>query len=190
VPPVSLDEAKRHLRVVVPDENGILPEHEDDPLIATLISAAASALDAPDGWLGRSLVEQTLELVLDRFPGNEVLLPFGPVQEVVTVKYDDGDGEEQTVLADDYEVDTTKEEGGWLLPVESWPSTFDAVNAVRVRYVTGYPLASGDVPTTPAPIKVAILEGVRALYDGLSGPELEASERVQKAMLATYRVFR
>lgn len=51
-PIVSLVEAKRHLRV----------EHNsDDAYIESLIAVATAWLDAPDGWLGRALGEQTLE---------------------------------------------------------------------------------------------------------------------------------
>lgn len=51
-PIVSLDEAKRHLRV----------EHDsDDVYIDGLIAVATAWLDAPDGWLGRALGEQTIE---------------------------------------------------------------------------------------------------------------------------------
>ncbi|APX83811.1 hypothetical protein BV511_03145 [Methylorubrum extorquens] len=49
---VSLDEAKRHLRV----------EHAgDDAYIESLVAVATGWLDGPDGWLGRALGEQVLE---------------------------------------------------------------------------------------------------------------------------------
>lgn len=53
-PIVSLDEAKRHLIVEGTDE-------ARDAYIEALIAVATAWLDAPDGWLGRALGEQTLE---------------------------------------------------------------------------------------------------------------------------------
>lgn len=53
-PIVSLDEAKWHLIVEGTDE-------ARDAYIESLIAVATAWLDAPDGWLGRALGEQTLE---------------------------------------------------------------------------------------------------------------------------------
>lgn len=75
-PIISLVEAKRHLRV----------EHDsDDAYIEGLIAVATAWLDAPDGWLGRALGEQTLEA---RFPvcreSAEREFPYPPFRSLVS----------------------------------------------------------------------------------------------------------
>jgi uncharacterized phiE125 gp8 family phage protein len=144
-----LVEAKAHLNVDYAD---------DDTLIQAMIDAATAHCDGPGGFLGRAIVEQTWELVLDEFPENEIRIPLPPLIAVQSVKYDDGDGVEQTISSGDYTVDTASEPG-WVLPEASgtWPATFDGINAVRIRYRAGY-------LTVPSDIKAAILLYVGSLY--------------------------
>lgn len=75
-PVITLDEAKRHLRVDGDDEK---------ELIEGLIAAAVGYLDGPDGVLGRALAPQTIVAVFDG-PGPH-RLPVEPVisSEAVTV---------------------------------------------------------------------------------------------------------
>lgn len=147
--PVSLTEAKAHLRV----------DHtDDDTLITACIAAATAYVDGPNGWLGRALIEQTWELTIDEFPDNEIKIPMPPLIEVVSIKYDDTAGDEQTLSTDDYTVDLVSEPG-WVLPDDTWPSTFDGINAVRIRFRAGY---TGGVP---ADIKAAILLYIGTLYE-------------------------
>jgi uncharacterized phiE125 gp8 family phage protein len=61
--PVSLAEAKAHLRVDFDDE---------DALISGLIDAATQHLDGWSGVLGRALMPQTWEMSLDRFPAGAI----------------------------------------------------------------------------------------------------------------------
>jgi uncharacterized phiE125 gp8 family phage protein len=143
--PVTLAEAKMQLRVDTTDH---------DAMISGQIAAATAMLES---WLGRALAEQTLELVLDCFPADEVILPRGPVQSVESVIYIDVDEVEQTIDPEDYRVDLSNDQYGRVYPVDAWPVAFDATGTVRFRYVTGYPLADEDVATTPWPIKVAIM---------------------------------
>jgi uncharacterized phiE125 gp8 family phage protein len=124
--PVSVAEAKANMRVETSDE---------DALIEGMIRAA---LAHAERWCGRAFVTQVWEQVLDEFPAAEIDLGLGPVVSVDSVKYDDADGVEQTVAAQDYVVDTVSGIG-WVVPVEgfSWPTTMETVNAVRVRFTVG-----------------------------------------------------
>jgi uncharacterized phiE125 gp8 family phage protein len=117
--PVTLAEAKAYARVV-----------DDDDLIESLIFAAR---DHVEQATGRIMVATTFELTLDEFPDNEILLPRSPLLTVASVKYDDTDGNEQTLSTSDYTVDTASEPG-WIVPSTDtrWPTTFDGINAVRI----------------------------------------------------------
>ena len=66
--PVSLAEAKLHLRVDVDD---------DDALIGSIISAARQAAET---LTGRQLITSRWKLVLDAFPCQTILLAKCPVQ--------------------------------------------------------------------------------------------------------------
>lgn len=155
--PISLTEAKNHLRV---DHN------DDDTLITALITASR---DFCEQWTKRAFVTQTRELVIDDFPTNELEIPYPPLQEIVSIKYDDSSGVEQTLATDQYEVDDASQPG-WVVPITSgWPTVFDGINAVRIRFIAGY-TSSPDSPSIstdniPGSIKAAILLYLGQLYD-------------------------
>src|SRR5690348_16556758 len=90
--PVSLAEAKAHLRVTASDE---------DALISALIIAAR---EAAEHELGRALITQTWEKTLDLFP-DAIELTNPPVQSVASVQYLDIDGVEQTLSSVSYTLD-------------------------------------------------------------------------------------
>lgn len=82
-PIVSVEQAKRHLRV----EHG-----DDDDYIADLVEVATGWLDGPDGWLGRCLGEQVLETAfpadldptLRRYPCPPFLGIVSEIPDVIT----------------------------------------------------------------------------------------------------------
>jgi uncharacterized phiE125 gp8 family phage protein len=160
VEPITLTEAKAHLRV---------DHSDDDAKIEICIQAARSYVDGKDGFLGRALVTQTWELVIDEFPTNEIKIPLPPLQEIVSVKYDDGGGVERTLDAVEYFIDAVSEPG-WIVPLTTgWPSTLDGINAVRIRFIAGYPPGT-DSPidlaaNVPGSIKAAMLLHIGALYE-------------------------
>ncbi|WP_127104364.1 head-tail connector protein [Pararhodobacter zhoushanensis] len=84
--PVTLATFKEHLRI----------RHDDqDALLATYLSAAASELDGPAGTLGRCIMTQTWVLRLALF-GGPIALPITPLQSL-TVEYVDTVGDTQTL---------------------------------------------------------------------------------------------
>jgi len=135
VEPISLVEAKAHLRVDYTD---------DDTLITSQIKAVRQKAEIDTK---RSFITQTLELRLDSFPCGEIKLLRPQVQSVTSVKYIDTDGVEQTWDSGDYTVDI------YSLPPtiypayhESYPSTRRIRNAVTIEYIAGYGDAATDVP--------------------------------------------
>lgn len=142
--PVSLAEAKSHLRVLTADE---------DALITSLVLAATAHLDGRSGILGRALVTQTWELRLDGFP-DCLELPLPPLQSVTSIKYLDDTGTETTLDPSAYVVESGHYFGR-IRPAYglTWPVPRDESGAVRVRFVAGY----GGAAAVPAPVRHAIL---------------------------------
>jgi len=145
--PVTLVEAKAHLRVDVAD---------DDTLITEQIGVAR---EFAEHYTGRALAPQTLELALDAFPSRSIALQGVPVTSITSIKYKDAEGVEQTVSAADYSLN----DYGITASVElaagtEWPVTQVASNAVKVRYVAGYTAA-------PKAVKAAMLLLVGHLYE-------------------------
>lgn len=139
VEPVTLAEAKAHLRV---------EDEQDNAYIELLIKSAREHCETVTR---RAFITQTLRLDLDRFP-EEIRLPRPPLSSVSSVSYVDVDGATQTFT--DYTVDDY--DPARLVPAYgySWPSTRDVNKAVSVTYVAGYGAAGSSVP---APIRQAML---------------------------------
>jgi uncharacterized phiE125 gp8 family phage protein len=197
--PVSLAEVKAHLRV----------DHDnDDALLGALIVAAREHLDGRDGWLGRALMPQTWQLVMDHFPFATdrylgirypepewfaIRVPLPPLISVVSIKYIDSEGEEQILAEEQYVVDTASEPAR-IYPAygTTWPTTRCIPNAVTVDFECGYPFGEpeGCPPvapvTVPRPIRMAMLGLVAHWYENrvVSGP----APQWINALLAPYRV--
>jgi uncharacterized phiE125 gp8 family phage protein len=181
--PVSLEEAKAHLRV-----NGAI----DDAYIGALITAART--DA-ENRLQRSLTETTWRVTLDYFP-EEIMLPMPQALEVITVQYIDDAGNLQTADPLTYSLDSVREPA-WIVPNygEDWPATRDQINAVRVTYKAGYLLGGTNEQqraAVPAPIRQWMFLAIGRMYEfreaSLQG---QAVHDLQFAdgLLDTYRVF-
>lgn len=149
IEPISLADAKRHLRVDFDD---------DDVLIAMLLAAARQNAES---YMGRALVSQVWDFYLDDFPrdGSPIKLMPAPVIEVQGVFYGD-DSPEPEMAASGYILDTAAAPARLtLVPGGSWPSLTPSTNAVRIRFRAGY--ADGRVPDD---IKAGILLNLGSLY--------------------------
>lgn len=168
--PLTTAEAKAHLRVTTTD---------DDTYIAALITAAREAVEHR---LGRSLMQQTLGLTLDRFPAcvtqwshpvnsSAIVLLKSPVQSVTWIKYQSTDNVLTTLSGAAYVVDTYSEPGR-VLPAYgySWPDVYDTPNAVEIRYVAGY----ADADSVPTAIKQWMLLRIGAMYENREEVTVEA----------------
>lgn len=169
--PVSLDEAKDHLRIIGTAE---------DPYISALLGAAT---DAVEKMSGRQLQTATFELSVGGFPAGQILLPLPPLQSVEAISYTDPSGVEQSLTT--FEVDTANRT---VAPAfgEQWPATAAATNAVRVRFIAGY--ADGEVPFS---LRAAILLLVGGLYENreaFNAAKLHDNQAVA-LLVAPYRVW-
>lgn len=139
--PITLAEAKLHLRVT---------SSAEDALLTDLIQAAREYCEMVSK---RSFVTRTYDLALDAFPCcGYIKLPAPPVQSITSVTYVDSTGATQTMSSDDYYL--ANPEGNLVLGYgKSWPSAIlRPQNAITVRYVAGYGAASA----VPAWVKHAI----------------------------------
>lgn len=149
--PISLDEAKAHLRVT---------HNLEDALIAALIKAAR---EWAEGYQNRAYITQTWELWLDEFPRADYIpIPQPPLKSVTSVKYYDTANTEATMAATDYFVDAKSEPGRLVLAYgSSWPSTtLRPANGVCITFVAGY----GDAADIPQAQKAAMLLAIGTWY--------------------------
>lgn len=173
--PVSLAEAKAHLRV----------DHDDqDDLITAQIKAATAYLDGYAGILGRALVTQTwrqdFATFADRLP-----LPVSPVIAIVSVSYFDAGNVQQVVDPGNYALHADRRGVHVALQTgNAWPRTFGCVDAVSVTFSAGY----GAAADVPEPIRQAILLIVQRLFDGADTEIDAAIDRVVHALIAPYRM--
>jgi uncharacterized phiE125 gp8 family phage protein len=138
--PLSLAEAKSHLRVDISD---------DDTLIGEYIE---SARVFAEGVTRRAFVAQTWDFTLDRFPLGAIKLPVQPVTSVSYVQYVDTAGSTQTFTEGTspdvakYDVFTDGPRST-IVPKynQVWPDTRDHPNVVTVRFVAGYTAFPADL---------------------------------------------
>jgi len=163
--PVSLQEAKAHLRVDFDD---------DDGLIQALIAAARQAAET---ITNRQLMSARWKLVMDSFPGpslmgvpagqsfslpgHAILIHKSPVLNVVSINYLDMAGVLQSMPASNYTVDAACEPAR-ITPVfgQIWPIALPQIGAVSVTFDAGY----GTAASVPEGIKSWIKLRVGSLY--------------------------
>jgi len=149
--PITLAEAKNEL--------GVIHDADDAKILRNIVTARAE-FDGKDGVLGRCLMPQTWELIYDSFPSGPIKIPLPPLQSIASIKYLDVLGAEQTVPETGYAVDPASEPG-WVAPATVWPTTYDSINTVRIRFVAGYANAAA-VPKT---LIGAMMLRIQALYN-------------------------
>ena len=176
VEPITLQEAKDHLRV---------DSSTDDAGISETITTARRQVES---ITGRPLITQTHTLYDDSLFGYVCLKPS--LQSVTSVKYLDGSGVQQTFT--DYAIDSTPPTGvvypSWG---NSWPSPRGDRNSVEIEFIAGY----GDVPQdVPAPIRSAILLLVGHLYENrepvVIGSSVAVVPMAVEYLLGPYQVVR
>jgi uncharacterized phiE125 gp8 family phage protein len=212
VEPISLAEAKLHLRVDFPD---------DDLLISSLIMAAR--FDA-ENKCNRALITQQWELVLDGFPrrlfngafvtyavyeqvvpnlqqlqtgytirfrSGKIELPRARHQSVDYVKYlDPITGVLTTLNPSQYIVDLASEPAV-LAPAYGtyWPDAMSVLNAVTIGFTSGYGLAAA----VPDGIKAYMKIFIATLYENREGVAILTRGKVEplpyvERLLDPYRI--
>lgn len=158
--PVSLSEAKAHLEV---------DTTRWDSLITTLVSVAREIGEA---YTGLSFATQERVIKMDRFPlcGEEIIVPYGPVQSIDSFTYLDENGATQTLEnGTDFYVDlhsgicrifSIDEDGERT----TWPT--DALSrpgCISINYTAGFDDVSGD--PFPKAAKQAMLMDIATWFE-------------------------
>mgnify|MGYP002072676741 CR=1 FL=1 len=176
--PVSLEEAKAHLRV---------DGYSEDALIDALIGAARAHLE---NVTNRALVQTKYRLDLPGWPvGGVITLPRPPLQAVTAIQYVDDGGELRTLASDQYQVTTPSgpcAQRGTVRPAYgvSWPSLRPQTNAVQVSFTAGY-------AACPKPLRAALLMLLAHLYESREAAAVGSIASVEtpfgvRALLAPY----
>lgn len=180
--PITLDEAKLHLRVV--------DGSDEDTLIDSLIAAARQEAERL-GWL--SCCTQTWRLYLTGWPAGPVLLPRHPIQSITSVKWYDASDAQQTLSASVYAL---VPEAGCdaqlaLASGQAWPTAelSGRMYPVVVEYVAGW--AENAVP---AAIRQYMLLLIGAMYEQRQSVVVGGGSLVEmpfvEGLLDDYRGFR
>ena len=138
VEPVTLPEAKAHLRVI---------HDADDALIGSLITSAREVVESNTG---RALAEAGYLWASSAPLSSPARLPLWPVATVTAVTYADSEGARQTIDAADYVVDLSRSTVS-LTPQAGW-------SELNVEFTT----APAHVPEA---LKSAIKLRVQAEYE-------------------------
>ena len=176
--PVSLIEAKIHLRLIVGE---ISPEetHPDDDLVSRYIKAARKWAE---NFQHRSYVTQTWKMFLNEFPSekNYIEIPKPPLQSITSLTYKTSEDVSATISfvdpsggisfeTDDFIVDIDREPGRlWLKSISSWPTSIVTAKAVEIEFVCGY----GDADEVPEDVKTAILLKLTSVYENRGDVEV------------------
>ena len=140
--PVTLAEARAHLR---------LDAAEEDGLLSALVTAARTALEAETRCV---FVTQYWRFTLDDWPSRPIELPLAPVAEVTAVKVALVSGAMLTIDPAFYEVDTRGEPPRIAARRgQAWPMPATRLAGIEVEFTAGY----GAPAAVPQPLKQAIL---------------------------------
>ena len=165
--PVTLDEAKAHLRVL----------HDDDD--AGITAMIAAGVDEFERSTGRGFRQITGTMYLNQFPDGDdpIVLPRPPLSAVSAISYTDSSGSAGTVTG--FSVDTSNIPG-LVSPAlgTSWPVSSGRSRSVAVTF-TG-----GDHTTMPRVLKHCLLIWIDLEYHGARDNFAISSERARKRITA------
>lgn len=197
VEPVSLEEARLHLRL---DTEGSPPSHPDDPMVEMLIRAAR---EHAEEFTGRALTDAEYELRIDAFTPM-VRFPLVPaalieVAYLTTEMQIDPDSLEEVEVTVEVIVDPAVYvfDDDPLYPAlrlgtgQSWPSPLVETGAVRIRFSGIYGAVSSPANVVPDSIRYAILMLVGHWYtnrEAVSDRTLTPVPIAVDALLRPYRI--
>ena len=179
--PVTVDEVKEFARIDGEDE---------DDILETFIESVVKLTEA---YLGRSLVNRTIRMIMDTWTSREIELPYPPLVSISSVQTIDESNTATTYSSDNYYTITESIPGRLLIKKDSeLPSNTERnYGGYRITYIAGYGNSREDVPQQ---IRTAIKQWVTLLYENRSMVENdmiknEPPPEVKKGLLQ-FRVVR
>jgi uncharacterized phiE125 gp8 family phage protein len=177
IEPVTLAEAKAHLRVTHTD---------DDAYISTLIKAARVSVE---GRTGLGLITQGWSLYLDDWPETqEIRLPLAPILDVLDIKvWSDADVAAVIDPSHYYEDKVSRPARIVLRGSRVWAKPGRVANGIEVLLSVGFgPLAS----SVPEPLRQAILRVV-AHWFAMRGDEPQGEwPFAARSLIHPYKEYR
>lgn len=175
---VTLDEAKRHLVV----------DHSDDDLL--ILSQITAARQWCEHRTSRFFTPTNVTLSRNGFDAT-MPLSHKPVQEVVSIVYDDSDTEDVSLALSTYELD--KYHNCLRLAYgQSYPTARYHWNSVRITYRVGYYTpGSPEFVSVPEDVKRACLIVIGDLYEHREKQQVMQIYHNATAdmLMANYRVY-
>ena len=174
--PVSLAEAKAHLRV----------DHDDED--AAIARFARAAREWAERYTGRAFIAQSWRLWRDAWPDCVPLalsIPKPPLMAITSVTAYDRSGAATALSSDAYIVDGAAVPGRIVLKDTAvLPVNLREANAIAVGFQAGYGANASDVP---AAIRAAVLTLIAHLYEARGESAVPPPDAV--AQLAPFRVM-
>ena len=184
IEPVTLAQAKLHLRVDVDDDNA---------LITALIIAARQYCE---NLSGRTLASRSYLQTMESFPadGIDIVLRRSPVTAIASVNYYDATGTDVAMtVTTDYRTNFNLVPARVRLPVltKLWAQTYVVDDAVRIIYTAGAADVNG-VNTAPTAAKQTILLLVGHWYENresvVVGATSNAVDCTVTSLIDSYRI--
>jgi len=177
--PISLAEAKAQLNISQSFTS-------DDDLINAMIATARRYFERETGIVATTGVS-TYEGYLDDFPPDSVQFPVAPVSGISAVEYIEPDASDYTALSSGtYEHDVISHPARIRpLSTESWPSTEDRLNAVKITFTAGY----GNADDVPEEVKHAIKMILTHLYVNRGDDGLKTIPRAVTDMINQVKMY-
>lgn len=176
--PVTLSEAKAHLRIDGSNE---------DVLLTSLILTSRLHVEAA---LGLALINQTWMLVLDRWPadGGGVDIPIQPLQAVTAVRVRDTSSAATVIAPTQYLVDIVSKPPRLVWNNAAPPEPGRFANGIEIDLSTGFGATAAAVP---APLKHAILMLTAHWYEHRDPIEIgSVAARIPEAVNDLIQPFR
>lgn len=171
IEPITLDEAKTHLRV---------DSAEDNVLISSLIITARLFVE---NWTHRKLITTLMEKIYD-VPSDSFSLPYPPLQELVKIEVVSDAGVKTEVSSSLYDVDLSADIPGRVKLKSgcAWPDHRDFASFI-ITFKAGYGDAASSVPEA---LRQAVLQIVGHYYENRESQEIPAGIYT---LMAPYKVY-
>ncbi len=172
--PVTVDELKDWARIDGSDE---------DTVIEGIIKTARQFTEK---FLGRSLIKQKIEMVMDEWNCRDMELPYSPIISIDSVVTIDEDDAETTYSSDNYYLINSSEPGRVAIKDNTEvPTNTDRLSAgIKITYYAGYGTTATEVPQA---IREAIKLWATEIYENRN-PNPDPPDIVAR-ILSPYIIF-